>query len=193
MSQFNSATYDVQRPTGRCAFTDNELIPGTEYVATLVEDDEQPGGLRRVDVSLEAWDGGARPPQLFSYWKSVIPEPEGKKKLFVDDTVLMNLLHRLGEDDRQDRVAFRFVLALILMRKKLLRYDGTEYPESESGEGVSGGQGGVWKMTPKVDVTKGHFGKWDEANPVRITDPALDEAGIQQVTEQLGQVLEAEL
>jgi len=187
MSQFNATAYDVQRPTGRCAFTDAELTPGTEYMATLVEDDEQPGGLRRVDVSLDAWNEGARPPQLFSYWKSVIPEPEGKKRLFVDDTVLMNLLQRLGEDDRQDRVAFRFVLALILMRKKLLRYDGTE-TETVEDQTVS-----YWAMTPKVDVTKGHFGKWDEKNPVRITDPALDEAGIQQVTEQLGQVLEAEL
>lgn len=187
MSQFNATTYDVQRPTGRCAFTDRELAPGTDYIATLVEDDEQPGGLRRLDVSLEAWEQGSRPERLFSFWKSQVPQPESRKKLLVDDTVLMSLLERLGEDDRQDRIAFRFVLALILMRKKLLRYDGTDREDHD------GQPRDVWLMTPKVDVTKGHFGKWDEKKTLRIVDPALDEAGIQQVTEQLGQVLEAEL
>jgi len=187
MSQFNATTYDVQRPTGRCAFTDIELVPGTDYIATLVEDDEQPGGLRRLDVSLNAWEAGSRPERLFSFWKSEVPEPETRKKLFVDDTVLMSLIERLGEDGRDDRTAFRFVIALILMRKKLLRYDGTEQQtiDDEPRE--------VWLMTPKVDVTKGHFGKWDEKKTLHIIDPALDEAGIQQVTEQLGQVLEAEL
>lgn len=191
MSQFNATTYDVQRPTGRCAFTDQELPPGTDYIATLVEDDEQPGGLRRLDVSLEAWEQGSRPDRLFSFWKSEVPQPEAKKRLLVDDAVLMSLLERLGEDDREDRVAFRFVLALILMRKKLLRYDGMEAIRADDDNETT--SGGVWLMTPKVDVTKGHFGKWDEKKTLRVIDPALDEAGIQQVTEQLGQVLEAEL
>ena len=64
--------------------------------------------------------------RLFSHWESTVPQPNEKKKIFVDDAVLMNLLVRLADTDQPQRLAFRFVLALILMRKKLLRYEGAQ-------------------------------------------------------------------
>src|ERR1051325_9467406 len=97
MSQFNAPAYDVQRPTGRCAFTGREFAPQEPYMATLVEDGDN---LRRIDVSLDAWQGGQRPDHLFCFWKAVAPEPNAKKRLFVDDDVLMNLLERLGDADQ---------------------------------------------------------------------------------------------
>ena len=70
------------------------------------------------------------------------------------------------------------------MRKKLLRYDKS----SKQDDGTE-----LWTMTPKLDMTKGHMGKWDEKNKLAIIDPHLDEDQIQQVSDQLGQILEAEL
>lgn len=179
MSQFNAPAYDIERPTGQCAFTGQTLEPGQAYIATLVEVDPDPenpkanpSGLKRLDVAMSAWDAGSRPARLFSYWKSVVPQPNQKKKVFVDDQVLMNLVKRLADADQPQRLSFRFVLALILMRKKLLRYEGSKNVDGQD----------IWLMMPK-----------GEEQPLEILNPQLDDAQIQQVTEQLGEILEGEL
>lgn len=190
MSQFNASAYNVQKPTGQCALTGRRLEPGERYIATLIDTPE--GGLQRLDVAPEAWDRGERPEQMIAHWKAVAPEPEQKQKLFVDDEVLMNLLHRLADAEEPQRVAFRFVLTLILMRKKLLRYDRTERREATDADG-NAAQRDWWILTPKLDLTKGPNGKWDEQTTVEVLDPHLDEEGIRQVTDQLSQILQAEL
>ena len=214
MSQFNASSYEIPRTSGVCASTGRELEPGEPYYAVLVDlpTDQQPTeaesndnaaskdkaaealralGLCRLDVSIEAWEGGFRPEGLFSYWKSTVPEPTTKKKLFVDDAILMNLLERLADATEPDRLAFRYVLALILMRKKLLRYDGNDIKQAEvDGQTV---EQTWWKLTPKLDLSKGPLGKWHPDVTLEVLDPKLDESRIEQVMQQLGEVLEAEL
>ncbi len=188
MTQFNSSsTYQIDRPSGQCAFTGVTMTPGDRYMATLVEhevvDDKGASQwvLKRADISMEAWERGDRPERLFSYWKGVVPEPNEKKKLFVDDEVLVNLFRRLEEDEAADRVAFRFVLALILMRKKMLKYEGMESDE-QSRE--------WWVMAHKAAAK---HNPEPDAERTRVLNPRLDEDQIQQVTSQLGEVLQAEL
>ncbi|MEM1107353.1 MAG: hypothetical protein AAGH99_01535 [Planctomycetota bacterium] len=196
MSQFNASNYDVQKTSGVCASTGDELAPGDGCYSALVDipaEERETGdqiGMRRLDVSLTAWEGGYRPPHLFSYWKTTVPEANEKKKMFVDDGVLLNLLRRLEDATEPQRLAFRFVVALILMRKKLLRYDATESRDDPEGDGPVQEW---WSFTPKLDVTKGHFGKWNEDEQITVLDPRLDESQIEQVTTQLGEILEAEL
>lgn len=198
MSQFTQSNYDVQRPSGFCAATGRSLEPGEDSFSALVDiplEEREPNdqlGMKRIDVSVEAWQQGFRPPGLFSFWKTTVPDPQEKKKLFVDDAVLINLLRRLEDTQEPQRLAFRHVVALILMRKKLLRYDGNEKVEAAGDDGATVIQT-WWLMTPKVDVTKGHFGKWSEGETLKVLDPKLDDSGIEQVTLQLGEVLEAEL
>ncbi len=195
MSQFNAPTYDIERPSGQCAFTGRPLQPGESYMAALVDIEptpQNPSGLKRLDVSMDAWQAGQHPDRIFSHWKATVPEPSAKKKLFVDDGVLMNLLIRLADADQPQRIAFRFVLALILMRKKLVRYDGIEKCKAVSDQGEDITQE-WWLMTPKLDVSKGIFGKWNEDEKLRVLDPHLDEQQTLAVTQQLGEILEAEL
>jgi len=179
MSQFNTPTYDVERPTGQCAFTARALEPGETYIATLIEVEREEGGmgLKRIDVSTESWEQGGRPDGLFCFWKATVPVPEEKKKLLVDDDVLMNLFRRLEDADQDDRIAFRFVLALILMRKKLLRYESSEKRDGEE----------WWLLSAKAPV------EGAERERLSVLDPHLDEQRITKVTEQLGEILEAEL
>lgn len=197
MSQLTPG-YDVQKPSGVCASTGRALEPGEACYSALVDipvQQREPGdalGMKRVDVSVEAWGEGFRPAALFSFWKTTVPDPQQKKKMFVDDAVLMNLLRRLEDTAEPTRLAFRHVVALILMRKKLLRYDGNETAEVAGDDGETATQT-WWVMTPKLDVSKGHFGKWATDDTLRVLDPKLDEAGVEQVTQQLGEVLEAEL
>ncbi len=210
MSQFNAPSYEIPRTSGVCASNGRELTAGEPYYAALVDLPEgQPAeaesksgndkaaealralGFCRIDVSLEAWEGGFRPDGLFGYWKSTVPEPNQKKKMFVDDAVLMNLLERLADATEPDRLAFRYVLTLILMRKKLLRYDGNDIRHAEvDGEQV---EQTWWKLTPKLDLAKGMMGKWHPDVRLEVLDPKLDESRIEQVMQQLGEVLQAEL
>jgi len=215
MTQFNATGYDIERPTGVCAFTGRPLEADESYFATLVELPEPPPTadhdpdqgqtatqgtaqgtavnalrLKRLDVSTQAWEQGHRPENLFSFWKSKVPQPTQKKKLFVDDAVLMNLLRRLADTDQPQRNAFRYVLALILMRKKLIRYDGTR-KESATVDGQQVIRD-WWQFTPKLDLSKGPLGKWNDQETIEVLDPHLDAAQIEQVTGQLGEILEAE-
>lgn len=209
MSQFTTPSYEIPRTSGVCAATGQPLQPGQRYYAALVElsPEEMDAakkesaaaaaaslGLRRLDVSAEAWEGGEggfRPERLYSYWKSTVPEPNAKKKLFVDDGVLMNLLRRLEDATQPERLAFRYVLALILMRKKLVRYDGsTKKPATVDGKEV---QQTWWLLTPKLDLSKGPMGKWNEEDQFLVLDPGLDDSQVEQVTTQLSEILETEL
>lgn len=203
MSQFTTPAFDVEKPKGVCAVTGRELAPGETYMATLVAYEPDPAGarsgdaapsgppsrhggigLRRLDVSMEVWESGRRPEGLFSYWKSRVPEKEEKKRVFVDDTVLMNLLERLADETAERRLAFRFVLMLVLMRKKLLRYERTEQREGEGGRAES-----WWVLTPKLEVSRGPLGKWDASRQLEVFDPGLDETAIAEISEQLGEIL----
>jgi len=212
VTQFNTPQYDIEKPTGVCAVTGRALEPGERYYATLLELTEAPPhtaeakpskqspqgaaaralGLKRLDFSAEAWEQGHRPEHLFSYWRSTVPEPTQKKtSLFVDNAVLLNLLHRLADTEDGQRLAFRYVLALILMRKKMIRYDGSVRRSATiDGETVDAAW---WRCTPKLDPNKGPMSKWDENETIEVLDPDLDESRIQEVTAQLGEILEAEL
>jgi len=189
VSQFNTPAYDVQRTTGQCAFTGRTLEPGESYMATLVEADDSDvasgkggAGFKRIDVATDAWSDGHRPDNLFCFWRATVPAPNEKKKLFVDDGVLMNLFRRLEDTDRQDRLAFRFVLALVLMRKKLLKYAGTSQRQDDAGEDQE-----WWSMSGKAAEEGG------VREPFEVLNPRLDEQQLQQVSDQLGEILEAEL
>lgn len=198
MTQFNAPAYDIERPTGHCALSGRKLEVGEHYMAALIETDltapvpdgattgNKPTaaglGFKRLDISMEAWESGNRPENMFSYWRSTVPAANQKKKLFVDDEVLLNLFRRLADADQPQRLAFRFVLALILMRKKLLKYDGTDRETLPAVDGQPQPPREWWRV-----LTRG------DSEPLRVLNPQLDEAQIQQVTEQLGEILEAEL
>jgi hypothetical protein len=212
MTQFHAPAYDIQRPTGQCAFTGRKLEPGEPYIAALVEIDpeaEPPAsagktpatgvkgavssaaaalGMRRLDISTQAWDQGQRPSRLFSFWRSTVPQPNQKRKLLVDDDVLLNLFRRLQDADGSQRQAFRFVLGLILMRKRLLRYDGSFHKT------VGQVEQEWWRVTPRAAPGTGVPGSGGyEAQTLELLNPQLDDQKVQEVTLQLGEVLEAQL
>ena len=172
MSRFG-AEYRVARPTGVCAATGQALEPGRPCVATLCEipDDD---GFERRDYCVEAWES-SRPDGVFSYWKTTVPDPNRTQRILVDDTVLLDLFESLAGDDRRTRVAYRFILCLILLRKKILRYVGrTGQAEDER-----------WMMLPR-GVPAG-------SKPVEVVNPRLTDDDVRELTDQLGEVLRGEL
>jgi len=159
--------WQVGHSTGRCSVTNRELTEGEEFYAVLFEDGES---FRRADYSVESWTG---PPEgSYCHFKTRVPVKEKKKRLLVDDELLMNFFLRLDGDEDPARVRFRFVLALILMRKRLLRYDATQ-----TADGLE-----TWTMTtPKDHATH------------RIINPHLTDEQIEGVSEQVTLILHGDM
>lgn len=114
-----ATSYELGRHADRCAHTGEPLTPGEPYVAALVERAEEEG-FDRVGLSAAAWDSGARPDRLFAAWRTRLPLPNEKPRLFIDDDALLAIFDQLEDDDDRRRRAFRHLLALVLIRKRLL-------------------------------------------------------------------------
>jgi hypothetical protein len=112
--------WEVARSTGRCAATGRELAEGEEFYAVLLQG---PEGLERKDFSLDAWT--APPPESLCHWRGHIPVKDKKRHTIsaVDHELLTQLFLRLEDQDSEPAQQFRFVLALLLMRKKILKYE----------------------------------------------------------------------
>jgi hypothetical protein len=135
---------------------------------------ELPEGLERVDVCEEAWGGFDRAGLLAS-WLATMPAPnQEKKKLFVDDETLLTLFERLGEGEAAAdamKVRFRFVLGLILMRKRLVSYESQEERGTTS----------YWRVKVR-----------GRAESLEIVNPHLTEDQVGDVSGQLSQVMASE-
>ena len=112
--------WQVDKPLGQCYGTGRRIEHGQEYFAALVETEN---GFERRDFCADYWE--QHKPEVFCYWKTRLPEPGQKKQMFVDDDMLMSFFERLANEVEQEKVNFRFVLALVLMRKRRLKYDST--------------------------------------------------------------------
>lgn len=173
--------WEINKPLGQCCGTGERIEPGQEYYAALVESEE---GLQRRDFCTEYWQ--SEKPNVFCYWKSKLPRPDEKKRIFVDDEMLMAFFERLAEETQQEKINFRFVLTLILMRKKRLKYDSSRRQASSD---RSASRCGEIKDNKEVWRLK----KVGETEFVEVINPHLDEEQIGQLASQLSQILQVEL
>src|SRR5262249_49470434 len=108
--------YHIHNSTRRCAISGRELKPGERYYSVLLDEG---GTFTRKDYSPEAWQG---PPEgAFSFWQGRLPTGSSPRRLVIDDELLMECFHRLEGELEPNEVSFRFVLALLLMRRRRLK------------------------------------------------------------------------
>jgi hypothetical protein len=114
--------YEVQRCTRHCAVTGRELQPGETFYSTLSAAGAQ---VVRRDYSQESWQGP--PAGVLGWWKSHMPERDAKKMHWAPNDVMLDLLETLeSQPDKQD---LRYVLALLLIRRRVVRLEDTERDE----------------------------------------------------------------
>ena len=159
--------WEINKPLGQCHGTERKIEYGEEYVGALVATEE---GLQRQDFCIDYWE--SRKPDVFCYWKTRLPEPGLKKQLFVDDQMLMAFFERLEKETEQEKINFRFVLALILMRKRILKYDDTRTENAQE----------IWRLRIV-----------GEKQIAEVINPHLDEEQIEQLSSQIGEILQADL
>jgi hypothetical protein len=170
------ASYPVARSTGLCAATGRPLATGERYVAVLVERNPDSGLLERVDFSLDAWTQGARPPapaKVFGVWRSTFHETAPTKKPLLGDDELLDLFEQLGEATAASQISFRYVLTLLLVRRRLLRMMGSK-PKTQD-------RPALMMVIPR--------GVGAEYQPIEVIDPGLDDAAVAEVIEQVGQII----
>lgn len=114
--------FEIQRCSRRCATTDRELHPGEAFYSALVP---QGSEVVRTDYSEEAWQG---PPEgTLGWWKSRMPDPKANKLHWAPNDVMLHYFEQLeAVPDKQD---IRYVLALLLVRRRVVRHEETENNE----------------------------------------------------------------
>jgi len=162
------AEWQISKPLGQCYGTNEVFAPGQAYYAALVETEE---GLERRDFSCGYWE--QEQPAVYCFWKTRMPEEGAKKRLLVDDGMLMAFFERLAEETEAEKVQFRFILTLVLMRRRRLKYEGSRIDD----RGAE-----VWTLR----VT-------GEDRRVEVVNPQLGEEQIEQLSEQVGQILQVDL
>jgi hypothetical protein len=110
--------YEIQGPTRICSATGRELKPGERFHAVLLEKD---GKLVRIDYAADAWPGP--PVDAVAHWSGRVPSVDKPRRPAVNDDVLFGCFDRLRDSTEPDGMNFRYVAALLLMRRKRLRFE----------------------------------------------------------------------
>lgn len=110
--------YQIPAPVRQCCVSGRTLTPGEVCFSVLVQDGSQ---LVRRDYCKDEWQG---PPHgTVGYWQGKVPAQEKDRRPPIDDDALMDCFTRLEGQTEPTRVSFRYVVALLLMRRKRLRFD----------------------------------------------------------------------
>jgi hypothetical protein len=123
-----TADWTIQGRAEKCAATGESFQDG-EYFYTLLFNEGD--GFRREDLSEAAWKERNENLQPFSFWRSKYEAPPPAAPETVSRQTAEDLLRRYMEQSSSQHAAARYLLAVMLERKRLLKE--VEAKRSESG------------------------------------------------------------
>lgn len=156
--------------------TEQPLGPGDHVVVGLFEDAGVEGYLRR-DHQSAAWEeayGDHKPQGCVAHWMRVQPNQETPRGVALDPETVMQLCDALGERDDAEAEAFRYVLALALLQRRVFRQLRME------------------QMNGRDCLVLAQKGM-PEATPRQVIRPLLTEEDIARIAAELAEVLDGEL
>lgn len=115
--------WKIRSRSRECFHTQRPFEDGDPFFTAIFPDPETDGYLRR-DYSAAAWeelhDGFEIPP--FSYWRAIfkIPPPPVEKPQVIEKHSAESTLRRLIDEDLPTTIHARYILALMLERKRTL-------------------------------------------------------------------------
>jgi hypothetical protein len=159
-----STTLTIKPTDGKCFVTGRDLAIDEKFIAAVRQ---TPTGLERISVTLECWDKFDRA-DLLGFWQAVHRPAAAKPRMLIDDNLLVDIFEQLSEATDPAKLGFRFVLGLILLRKRLLVCNTrTRRPDHD-----------IWVVQLK-----------GRTSTIDLVDPHLGESQIADLTAQLGQIL----
>lgn len=130
--------FDVQPCTRVCARTGRPLADGETFYAVLVRNGAE---VRREDYCLEGWPGPNE--AVIGWWRARVPNRESRRPQPAPNEVLLQLFDELA--DRPEQADVRYVLALWLVRRRLLQLVEAEAQQPALGE--------LQLFNPKTETT----------------------------------------
>lgn len=158
-----SHEWQMPRRGEACSACQTAFEPGTAFNAYLYETS---AGYERRDFCVNCTPHAE--PEPIGFWRTRRPQPAARKIAAFDREAVYAFFQRLQAADAAGQIQFRFVLALLLWRKKVLKFDETVHADGNE----------VWRFTqPQTHET------------YNVTRPELDETEIERLSDQLEQLL----
>lgn len=110
--------WSIQNRADRCAATGVPFQDGDYFYTLLFEDGP---GLRREDISEAAWKERNENQQPYSFWRSKYEAPPPAAPEPLARQTAEDLLRRYMGESSEQHAAARYLLAVMLERKKLLK------------------------------------------------------------------------
>ena len=114
--------FEVQKFSRRCAKSDRDLKPGETFYSILKVSGSE---VIREDYSAEAWE--EPPDDSIGWWKSEVPDPKSKKLHWAPNDVMLHYFQQL--ESQPQNCDLRYVLTLLMIRRRVLRLDETTTDE----------------------------------------------------------------
>jgi len=112
--------FEIQRCTRHCSKTGRPLAPGETFYSILQVNGAE---VVRSDFSAEVWEG---PPEaILGWWKSKMPDHHAHRPTWAPNDVMLDLFEDLAEQPGAEDL--RYVLALLLVRRRVLRLEDNEH------------------------------------------------------------------
>lgn len=109
---------DITSCSRQC-FVSGRAFAGSEtYYSELVVEN---GATVRRDIAAAEWRGPS--PGAIAWWRARMPQGDGDKPKLAPHDVLLNLFAELAE--RSDEAEFRYLLGLLLIRRRLVKLEET--------------------------------------------------------------------
>jgi hypothetical protein len=155
--------WSMPRRGDACVACGRVFEPGEPFQACLYETD---AGYERRDFCQTCPPADERP--VVAAWRTRRPPPSAPRVQPFDREAVYAFFERLSDAAEPQQLQFRFVLALLLWRKKVLRLERT----------LTEPAGEVWEFSvPRTGAVHG------------VVRPALEEAELERLSGQLEQLL----
>lgn len=159
-----SGDFPIGRFSGACAGCGAAFQPGQAYYAVIWQQDEQ---YARKDFDEKCWT--EPPADALGVWRAKVPVPQHKPRpKHVPAKLLMSVFERLGETEGPAATKLRFVLALLLLRRRLLRDGG---------------------LRDQADVQVWHMKRPGDAVEFDVVCPPLSSQDTDELSQQLADLL----
>jgi hypothetical protein len=158
------AQYRIGKSQGKCASCEREFLDGEEVVSCVYPEEDSLG---RTDLCTACWDAG-KAPEYISTWRWKVEKKAPPKRF--DRKAALELFQALSDSEESRDADTAYILALLLMRKKVFELERT------------GSENGVSAMVLKLKGTTEEF---------KVPGRELTEERLEQVKDNLESIFES--
>jgi len=160
-----NAEWDIRDPSRKCTRCERPFAEGEPVFSALRETED---GFERLDCCAACW-GAVEAEGFYSRWRTVACVREEPLARRMSGKVVLDFFHHLEGETERRKQCFRYVLGLMLVRKKVMRFLGVE----------RGSDGDFLVLKESGSAVE-----------YRVADPRLTPDEVASLTEEVGRLLQ---